>query len=239
MFPLRALPQTRRAPWVTRLLALLCVAVGVWQMLGGAEGVIGDFGARPVCYLAPSACGYDVLRSPREWLAPLFASLFLHASIAHLAFNVWFLWIFGPAVEEKFGHIKFFFFYFVGGLVATAAHFAAQPFSSVPVIGASGAIAAVLGAALVIAPRGWVLSYVPPFWVFPVPAPLFFILWFASQIAGVLGMWRGAAGGVAWLAHIGGFVFGAWWVWRRKRRRKPKQEFAPKRKPEAAPTSGR
>lgn len=222
MFPLRALPKVPHAPWVTRLLAMLCIAAGIWQLGDGAANVIRLYGARPYCYLAPSSCGYDVLHAPAAWLAPLLFSLFLHGSFAHLAFNVWFLWIFGPAVEEKFGRLKFLLFYLVGGLAATAAFFLFHPFSAGPVIGASGAIAAVLGAALVLAPRGWVLSYVPPFWVFPVPAPLFLCVWFLTQVAGALGM-LGGGGGIAWMAHIGGFGFGAWWGWRKTRRRGSRQ----------------
>src|SRR5687768_4489948 len=111
MFPLRALPQVRHAPWVTRILASLCILTGLWQWIQGSGSVIGNFGARPYCFVMPGSCGYDVVQAPVAWLAPLVVSLFLHGSLTHLAFNVWFLWVFGPQVEEKFGHIRFLAFY--------------------------------------------------------------------------------------------------------------------------------
>lgn len=207
------MPAAIRVPWATRFLASLCVLAGLWQLVSGINNVIWNFGARPVCYLEPWSCGYDAFRAPGAWLAPLLLSLFLHGGFWHLTFNVWFLWVFGPQVEETMGRLKFVLFYFAGGLVATGAYFLFHPLSRTPVIGASGAIAAVLGAALVLRPRGYVLSYVPPFWVLPIPASIFLGFWFFEQIVGAVGL--GGSSDTAWLAHIGGFAFGAWWVGRK------------------------
>ena len=222
MFPLRALHGSARTPWMTRSLTFACIAVFLWQVLaGGASYGIEALGARPMCVIAPGACGVSALHATREWLFPVLASIFLHGGVLHLAFNMWFLWVFGPAVEDKLGSFKFLLFYLACGLAASLAHILTQPFSSVPVVGASGAIAGVLGAFLVWQPKGWILSYIPPFWFLPVPAPLFLVLWAGSQIAGVFGMWSGSGeGNIAWLAHLGGFAFGALYAWKRKPRRK-------------------
>ena len=130
----------------------------------------------------------------------LFTSMFLHGSIGHLAFNMWFLWIFGNNVEEAFGHVWYALFYVIGGLVATAAFIGANANTTVPLVGASGAIAVVMGSYAVLFPRHRVVSLVG--WlIFPLPAAVFLVIWFAAQFA--LG-----GTGVAWEAHAGGFVFG-------------------------------
>ncbi|HEX8552826.1 MAG TPA: rhomboid family intramembrane serine protease [Abditibacteriaceae bacterium] len=243
MFPLRAVHRPSRVPWLTRILVGACVLVWLWQVFaGGSSYGIERLGARPVCLLAPSVCGFDAVRHPLQWLWPMFASLFMHASLWHLALNLWFLWVFGPAVEDKMGRIKFPVFYLFCGLAASAAHYITQPFSAIPVVGASGAIAGILGAYLVWQPRGWILTYVPPFWVFPVPAPLFLMLWALSQVAGAFRIWSpNGASNIAWMAHLGGFAFGAWWAWRKTRRKKatapPKVSSSPKFAPRSKPST--
>ena len=96
------------------------------------------------------------------------------------------------------------------------------PTSLSPVIGASGAIAALLGAALVRMPKAWVLTYVPPIWFFPLPAPLFLLIWLAAQMSGLWGQWSmgaaSASGGIAWMAHLGGFAFGAIYAWQTRKK---------------------
>lgn len=134
---------------------------------------------------------------------PLFAvltSMFLHGSIGHVLFNMWFLWIFGNNVEEAFGRIRYLVLYLIGGVAATATFVAMNPESTVPLVGASGAIAAVLGAYAVLFPGHRILSLLVWF-VIPVPAAIFLGLWFLAQF--------GLGGtNVAWEAHAGGFVFG-------------------------------
>lgn len=133
--------------------------------------------------------------------ASVLVSLFLHGSVVHLAGNMWFLWIFGNNIEEAFGRLGYALLYLVGGVAATLAFVWAQPTSTDPLIGASGAIAAVLGAYLVLYPSRLVMSVVFVTLI-PVPAALFLGLWFLGQFAVT-------DPGVAWQAHVGGFVVGA------------------------------
>lgn len=133
-------------------------------------------------------------------LLAVLTSMFLHGSVSHVVFNMWFLWIFGNNVEEAFGRIGYILLYLVGGAAGTAAFVAANPESTVPLIGASGAIAAVLGAYAVLFPGHRVLSLVGWF-VIPVPAAIFLGLWFLAQF-GFTGS------NIAWEAHAGGFIFG-------------------------------
>ena len=131
-------------------------------------------------------------------------SMFLHGSILHLAGNMLFLWIFGNNVEDHLGPIMYAIFYGVTGVAAMGAHFLADPGSTVPVIGASGAIAGVMGAYLVFWPRAKVLTMVPVllFFVFYLPAGVVLGIWFAMQFL------TNPNEGVAWLAHVGGFAAG-------------------------------
>jgi membrane associated rhomboid family serine protease len=128
-------------------------------------------------------------------------SMFLHAGGFHIFGNMWFLWIFGNNVEEAFGNFGFLVLYLLGGLAATAAFVIANPETTIPLIGASGAVAAILGSYLVLFPRHQVLSLIFVIFV-PVPAVLFLGFWFLSQFAI-------ADPSVAWEAHVAGFLFGA------------------------------
>ncbi len=128
-------------------------------------------------------------------------SMFLHGSILHLLGNMWSLWIFGNNIEDRLGHVRYLLFYLVGGFAATAAHFFAQPSSTVPVVGASGAIAAIMGAYLVWFPNAPIRTIV--FFVLrDISAKWFLGIWFVTQF------FTGNESGVAWVAHVGGFVFG-------------------------------
>jgi membrane associated rhomboid family serine protease len=130
----------------------------------------------------------------------MLTSMFLHGSVGHVLFNMWFLWIFGNNVEEAFGRLRYIIMYIIGGLGATMAFVAVNPDSTIPLVGASGAIAAVLGSYAVLFPGHRVLSLLGWF-IVPVPAALFLGLWFVAQF--------GLGGtNVAWEAHAGGFAFG-------------------------------
>lgn len=133
------------------------------------------------------------------------ASIFFHGGIIHLVGNLWVLWIFGNNVEDVMGHLGYAAFYLLAGVLATFAHVALNPGSTIPVVGASGAIAGVMGAYLVLFPTARVTSLIPPFIFFPisVPAVLFLGLWFLGQFA-----LAGQATAIAWEAHVGGFVVG-------------------------------
>jgi membrane associated rhomboid family serine protease len=143
---------------------------------------------------------------------PLFTSLFLHGGWTHLIGNMWYLWIFGDNIEDRMGHARFALFYVAGGLFAGLIHVLTNSGSYLPTVGASGAIAAVLGAYAAAYPHARVITLLPLFPIFPVvPIPALFVLgfWFLMQFAsGTLALGSSMAGGVAWWAHIGGFAFG-------------------------------
>jgi membrane associated rhomboid family serine protease len=171
--------------------------------LSEAEIVSGECGATSatdggVTYGSrPYASGKNV------WLS-LVVSLFLHGSWWHLLGNLLFLWVFGNNIEERFGSLGFIAFYLAAGVVATLLQIAADPGSTIPVIGASGAIAGVMGAYIVFFPRARVLTWWPMFLILVVYIPAVFVLglWFLMQFA------TDPNSGIAWQAHVGGFVFG-------------------------------
>jgi membrane associated rhomboid family serine protease len=138
------------------------------------------------------------------YLAVLY-SMFLHGSLLHIGFNMLFLWVFGNNIEDKMGVVPYAAFYLLAGVVATVAHIAVQPDSTVPLIGASGAIAGVMGAYLVVFPRVRIRTAFIVFLIFirDVPAMWLLLAWFVLQF------FTGSDSGVAWVAHVGGFVFGA------------------------------
>ena len=155
-------------------------------------------------------------------------SMFLHGGWAHLLGNMLYLWIFGDNVEDRLGHLRYLFFYFACGWVASYAHIWSEPASRMPSIGASGAIAGVLGAYITLYPRARVVAVLPPFLFFPLfQLPAFLVLgfWFLQQfLAGTLSLAVRTAetGGVAWWAHIGGFAAGVALVFLlQKRERRP------------------
>lgn len=141
----------------------------------------------------------------------LVTSMFLHGGWLHILGNMLFLFIFGPAVEKSLGHLRFLLFYLGGGVAAGLVTVWMDPSSAVPVIGASGAIAAILGAYFVLYPRARILTLLPLFIlveVIEVPAVFYLMLWFAWQLYAGLHSSHGSMGGVAWWAHVGGFLIG-------------------------------
>jgi membrane associated rhomboid family serine protease len=139
---------------------------------------------------------------------PLFTSMFLHSGLLHIAGNMLFLWIFGDNVEDYFGHFPYLLFYVVCGIGSGLLHVLFNLTSSVPALGASGAISGVMGAYLVLFPKERILTLV---FIFLIPIPAVFILgyWFLLQfLSGVNALGSGASGGVAWWAHVGGFLLG-------------------------------
>jgi len=143
-------------------------------------------------------------------LITFFSSLFLHGGWAHLFGNMLYLWIFGDNVEDKMGHTRFLIFYLLCGIIASAFHILTQPLSNIPTVGASGAISGVLGAYLIMFPRARVLTLIPIFLFIQIAelsAFTLIFLWFILQfLSGMLD--TSSAGGVAWWAHIGGFLAG-------------------------------
>lgn len=221
MFPLKTLPNARNTPYLTWVLVLVNALAFAYQLAAhylARVDLAVIWGIRPGCYLAPQSCGVGTQNAGELLGQPLVVAPFLHGDFWHLVFNLWFLWVFGGGVEDKIGKWRFALLYCGGALAASLAQILSSPLSFVPIIGASGAIAAVLGAYFVAQPKGWVLSYFPPIFFFPVPAPLFLIVWAVAQIWGALNnfSWLGASqsGGIAWMAHVGGFAAGALYGWK-------------------------
>jgi membrane associated rhomboid family serine protease len=173
-----------------------CASAGQQILCEGMAGVEGD---------APS--------QPATWLTA-FSSMFMHGSILHLAGNMLFLWIFGNNVEDAMGRVTFLAFYLLGGLAAIFAQIVVEPGAAVPTIGASGAVAAVLGGYILLYPRARVVTIIFIIFFFTIlelPALLILGFWFLQQVAfGAYGVANpaGGGGGVAYFAHIGGFAFG-------------------------------
>jgi len=146
-------------------------------------------------------------------ISDIFTSMFMHAGLAHIAGNMLYLWIFGDNVEDRLGPVMYLAFYLVGGVVASLAHLLTNPGSQIPTVGASGAIAAVLGAYLVLFPQSRIVTIIPLGYFMRltmVPAIIVLGFWFILQLfSGVLSLGGPEVGGVAFWAHIGGFVAGA------------------------------
>lgn len=144
-------------------------------------------------------------------LATPFTSMFMHSGLMHLGGNMLYLWIYGNNVEDYFGHTRFLLFYLVGGIAAVALHIAFSPSSPIPLIGASGAISAILGAYFVLWPRARVLVLIFFFFITTMwlPASVVLGFYFIMQVFNaVVGLGGASGGGVAWFAHLGGFAFG-------------------------------
>jgi len=145
------------------------------------------------------------------WMT-IFTAMFLHGGWFHLLSNMWFLYIFGDNVEARLGGTRYLRFYWLSGVAAVVMQTYLLPASQVPMIGASGAIAGVLGAYLISFPRSRIASLVPILFIFTIveiPAAIFLVFWFILQVySGLFAMQGASAGGIAWWAHIGGFVFG-------------------------------
>lgn len=216
MFPLHDDNPTELFPLIT--LGLMGACVAVWALVQGA-GFSPEVLGESVCALG--AIPAEVVARPGTWASgpcspgglsweALLTSMFLHGSWFHLIGNLWFLWIFGNNVEDSMGHLRFLVFYVLTGVVAALAHVLADPASTVPMVGASGAISAVMGAYLVLYPRArvdtlfWIVVFVR---VVPLPAWIILGYWFLIQLASTGAM--GGGGGVAYAAHVGGFVAGA------------------------------
>lgn len=169
---------------------------------------------RTVMSLALAPASFVTEPLAPEQIRSVFTSMFMHGGILHLAGNMLFLWIFGNNVEDYFGHIKYALFYLIAGIAATLSHVYTHPASSVPVIGASGAISGVLGAYFLLFPRARVLAAIPVFLFFyfvEVPAFIFLGFYLILQILfGLPTLIMGPldARGIAWFAHIGGFIAG-------------------------------
>jgi membrane associated rhomboid family serine protease len=212
MIPLSDSIRSHRTPWVTYALIVLNVGIYVLPSVFGLmeyNQMVQTFGLIP----------FRVMRSfDIEAISDLLTSMFLHGSWLHLGSNMLYLWIFGDNVEDTLGPIGYIVFYLLGGLLASVAHILVNPASTIPTIGASGAIAAVLGAYLVLYPASRVRTLIPLGFFVRIallPASVVLGLWFVIQLfQGFISTGSGAdAGGVAVWAHVGGFAAGAILAW--------------------------
>lgn len=209
MLPLRDDNPRRTVPFVTYTLVALNVLAFLWQLSLGAalERALFEIAFIPARFWIPGNWLFDVLT--------IVVSMFLHGSLMHIGSNLLYLWIFGDNIEDRLGHFRYILFYFACGVGATLAHAFFSSGSRIPAIGASGAIAGVLGAYLILYPRARVLTVIPIFFLITLrelPAVFLLGFWFVLQLfsgVGSLGV-RDAQdmGGVAYFAHIGGFVCG-------------------------------
>jgi len=203
MFPIRDHNPSGTTPWVTWALIALNVAVflSYWPLLGNERAIALFFRDWAMIPARVTQLGE---------FSGVFTSMFLHGGLLHLAGNMLFLWIFGDNLEDRMGHLPFLGFYLVSGLAAGMTHIIGGPVSTVPTVGASGAIAGVMGGYLLLFPRARVdvlLIFIIFVRIITIPAALVLALWFTFQVIAGLGS-NPDTGGVAYWAHAGGFVAG-------------------------------
>jgi membrane associated rhomboid family serine protease len=224
MIPIRDQIKPRRTPIINYLLIAVNIIVFMLQWSAGAnqESMVYEFALIPASF----SDGIDLSE-----IRDVFTSMFMHAGLMHLLGNMLYLWIFGDNVEDAMGHFKYLLFYLAGGFVASIAHIFINPSSQIPTVGASGAIAAALGAYLVLYPQSRVATFIPLGFFMTLrmlPASIVLIMWFVLQLFnGVLTLGDADVGGTAFWAHIGGFVFGAFIAlfFRGKRRTRQVQQW--------------
>ena len=214
MIPLRDTnPRHHGFPWITAGIIGINCAVFLREAIASPadlELLIGTYAmipARTIAFFSGSPVPIS------EALFPFFTSMFLHGGWMHLIGNMWFLWIFGDNVEDRMGHLRYVALYLAGGLAGSLTHLLFSSDSVLPTLGASGAIAGVMGAYLITFPGARVLTLIPFFFLFTTELPAYVILlyWLLLQFfsgAASLGAADAMQGGVAWFAHIGGFVAG-------------------------------
>lgn len=222
MIPLKDNIPSRTTPVVNYALIAACIGVFVLQLLQtDLTEQLAMIPARVFGEAAPQQGSFGRMRPALDAMVPdwftLLTCTFLHGDWLHLLGNLWILWIFGDNVEDCLGHARYLGFYLVCGVAASATHLLLSPDSPVMTVGASGAIAGVMGAYMVLYPRALVITLIPLWIIMEVvalPAVVFLGIWFALQLVhGTFSIGANQGGGVAWWAHIGGFVAGLLGVW--------------------------
>ena len=208
MIPLRDEQETTACSVATCSIIFITSLVFVWQMISGIDqqAVAYTFGFVPAKYTMTQMAAYFSLLNK---VSSPFTYMFLHGGFLHFIGNMWFLYIFGDNIEQELGPFRFIAFYLICGLIAAFFHFLLNHSSAVPTVGASGAVAGVMGAYFLLHPGNKILTLIPIF-IFPlfvnIPAFVFLGLWFFIQFINATG--QGAGAGIAWWAHIGGFLSG-------------------------------
>jgi len=209
MIPLRDTIPSKNYPVVNNTLIGINIVIYLLMLLQNEEqtAFIYTYGLVPVRYTVSEIAQYF---TPFQQIFSLISFMFLHGGFLHVLGNMWSLYIFGDNVEDHLGHARYLFFYLFCGLASGLSHMLLNLGSNIPVIGASGAIAGVMGAYLILYPRAKILTLIPiiiiPFFI-EISAFFFLGFWFLIQFLNAAGS-RGEAGGIAWWAHVGGFVFG-------------------------------
>ncbi len=213
MIPLRDDQPSFSTPFINYFLIVLNVLVFLWELSVGhraLNGFLMEFGVVPHHTIAVlTGQSYD---GPATAILPIFTAMFLHGSFLHVGGNMLFLWIFGDNVEDYLGHFRYLLFYLMSGVAASVTHILLNANSRAPVIGASGAIAGVMGAYFILYPKARVLVWFPPIFFFHVPAWLmlgyWFLMNFLSGTATSISETTQPSNGIAFWAHVGGFVAG-------------------------------
>jgi membrane associated rhomboid family serine protease len=214
MFPIRDSVPSQSVPVVTHALILINVVVFFFELMlsqQGVEQLFYLFGIVPSRFTHPDWAAYVGFPINNYW--PILTHQFLHGGWFHIVANMWTLWIFGDNVEDRMGPVRFGIFYLICGSIAGFTHMLTNPDSTVPSVGASGAIAGVLGAYLLFFPTARLVVLLPIFFFpffFEVPAVLYLIIWFFTQLFNATAALASPqqVGGIAFWAHIGGFVSG-------------------------------
>ncbi len=208
MIPYKDDNPTRTFPFITISIIVANVLVFLYEVMApaGMEKLTYSYGTIPYYILS-----FEKVQ-PINPVLSIFSGMFMHGGVFHIAGNMLYLWIFGNNIEDKLGHLRFIFFYILCGIVAAYANAIAAPHSLIPMIGASGAISGILGAYLLLFPRATVHTLVfLGFFVTVVRIPALIVIgfWAVLQLVnGLLSTGFAAKGGVAWFAHIGGFLVG-------------------------------
>lgn len=211
MIPLRDSTRSRSFPYVNVVLIVLNILVFLKELALPTQHLnyfFYTYGVVPARAVEQAAAGAPLAVAA----VPFITAMFIHGGWMHLLGNMLYLWIFGDNVEDRMGHIPYLFFYLSAGVIGSIAHIIANPGSQVPIIGASGAIAGVLGAYFLSFPGSRILTLVPLFFfitVIQVPALVFLPVWFIIQLLNGLSTAGMAANTTAWWAHVGGFLGGA------------------------------
>lgn len=204
MIPLRDSTRGEHFPIITVILIVINFLVFYYEISLGEQGLnqlTYMFGLVPAYYTHYQVSWPDYL--------PFITSTFLHGSWMHVIGNMWILWLFGDNVEDKMGKARFLAFYLLCGLLASMTHFVFNLSSDIPVVGASGAVAGIMGAYFLMFRKAKVLTFIPPFFLFNFPAWIYLGFWIISQVyGGAAGLLAGADQQVAFWAHIGGFAAG-------------------------------
>lgn len=199
MFPIRHELDKKKFPLCTILLILLCILVFICQWrLPNTPGLI------PLDFMYTA---FHPSKGFGSTLIILVLSFFMHANLIHLISNIWYLWIFGSAAESTIGTFRFTSVYFICGITSMLFQVLSSPLSQIPIVGASGAIAGVMGLSLILLPLAPILVWIPPVFVIKIPAFIFLLLWFGIQYVNLF-YTDPNHGNIAWWAHIGGYATG-------------------------------